>query len=196
MAKINPGNLARSKLTYVLVGALIFGAISVTALRQNYSTMTKLRTAVSVTDEQNGDVEKALQALRAHVHAHMNTSLSSGNSTIKPPIQLKHRYERLQATESERIKTVNSQVTAEAERICGNQFPAGGFNAPRVQCVQNYVQQNAITESSVPDALYKFDFISPSWSPDLAGVSLVVSSALFIVFFMGLAKQQIKKRYF
>jgi hypothetical protein len=184
-----------SRLTYVFILALIFGVISINALRQNYTKMTELRTAVAVADEQNGDVEKALQDLRAHVHGHMNTNLASGNSAIKPPIQLKARYERLKATEVERIKSVNAQVTAEAERICGGQFPGGGFNAPRVQCVQNYVAQNALAESTIADDLYKFDFISPTWSPDRAGISLVISILLSAVFLFGIAWSQIKKRY-
>lgn len=196
MAKINPVQLIKSKLFYVLLLSIIFGLIAVSALRDNYVTMTKLRTAVAVVDEQNGDAEKALQDLRAHVHAHMNTNLSSGNATIKPPIQLKARYERLQATEAVRVRTVNANVTTEGERICGAQYPGGGFNPTRVQCIQDYVGQNAVAESSVADDLYKFDFISPKWSPDLAGFSLVISIGLFIVFLLGTAKLQIKKRYF
>lgn len=175
--------------------AVFFGFVAVGALRSNYSTMAKLRTEVNIADEQNGDIETTLQKLRTHVHSHMNTNLSSGNAAIKPPIQLKHRYERLQTTEAERVKTVNTSVTAEGERTCGAQFPGDGFNPNRVACIQNYVAQNAVKESTVADDLYKFDFVSPSWTPDLAGVSLVMSIGFFAVFFVGVAVIQIKKRY-
>ncbi len=195
MEKINPGHLVKNKLFMTFLLAVLFGFIAVGALRSNYSTMTKLRTEVSIADEQNGDVEVALQKLRSHVHAHMNTNLSSGNSAIKPPIQLKYRYERLQATEAERVKSFNVGVGAEGERICGAQFPNGGFNPERVACIQNYVAQNAIKESAVADDLYKFDFVSPSWTPDLAGISLVISIGFLAVSLVGVAINQIKKRY-
>ena len=196
MAIVNSKNHYGSKLFIVLILAIISGFISVSALRGNYTAMIKLRSAVTVADEQNTDVEKALKDLRTHVYSHMNTNLSSGNASIKPPIQLKARYERLRSQEAERIKSYNASVTSEGERVCGGLYPAGGFNAVRVQCIQSYVAENAITESVVSDDLYKFDFISPAWSPDLAGISMVLSIGFFIVFFSSVAKIQIKKRYF
>lgn len=157
--------------------------------------MVELRNAVNVADKENKDVEKALQDLRAHVHGHMNTNLASGNVAIKPPIQLKYRYERLQAQEAERVKAVNAKVSADGEARCGAQFPSGGFNPARVKCVQDYVATNAVTDSSIADDLYKFDFVSPKWSPDLAGISLVLFIITFTAFLVGLTWIQIKKRY-
>lgn len=167
---------------YFLLTALIFALISIAALRANNTTMLRLRDAVVAADQKNGDVEGALQDLRRHVYGHMNTDLSSGNNAIKPPIQLKARYERLAAADQERLKQANSAVTTQAEATCSAQFPATGYNAPRVACVQEYVRTKASTASTIPDSLYKFDFVSPRWSPDLAGVSLVLSLASFILF--------------
>lgn len=167
---------------YLLVVALVFAALAVHGLRENYSKMADLREAVYVADRQNGDVEAALAKLREHVHAHMNTNLSSGNNAIKPPIQLKARYERLVKTESERVKQLNRQVTARGEQICAQRFPATGYNAPRVDCIQKNFAANAVQEKSIPDSLYKFDFISPRWSPDLAGISILFSAFFFTLF--------------
>lgn len=161
--------------------------ICINALRQNAFTTNKLREAVTVADQQNGDVEKALQDLRRHVYGHMNTNLTTGANPIKPPIQLKYRYERLMAAEQERMKTSNQQVTAKAESVCGQQFPGGGFNAPRVACIQDYVAANAVKAGGVADDLYKFDFVSPRWSPDLAGWSMVVASILGLLFVVRVA---------
>ena len=40
-----------------------------------------------------------------------------------------------------------------------------------------------IEQKNIPDSLYKFDFVSPTWSPDLAGWSLLVAivSGTFLV---------------
>ncbi len=144
--------------------------------------MVKLRSAVYTTDQQNGDVEAALKQLRSHVYGHMNTNLSSGSSAIKPPIQLKARYDRLVAADQESIKGSNAQVSLQGEQICGQRFPAAGFNAPRVACLQEYVGANAVKTRDIPDGLYKFDFISPRWSPDLAGISILLSLVFSILF--------------
>ena len=174
------------KAWYFLVPAVIFGILAVYGLRGNYSTMVELREAVYVADRQDGDVEKALNDLRAHVHGHMNTNLASGSSTIKPPIQLKNRYDKLVAAEEENIKAANRKVSEQGERACAQRFPAAGFNAPRVACIQEYVSANSVKQGEIPDSLYKFDFISPRWSPDLAGISIVLS-AVFILMFAGRA---------
>jgi hypothetical protein len=170
------------KAWYLLLPAIIFALLAVYGLRSNYSTMVKLREAVYVTDQKNGDVETALQKLRAHVYGHMNTDLTSGNNNIKPPIQLKARYERLAGAGNENIKAANQRIQAQGEQICSAQFPAAGFNAPRVECIQDYMSANALKAGQIPDELYKFDFVSPRWSPDLAGLSILFSFIFFTLF--------------
>ena len=173
-------SLTKQKITYVFVASILFFTVGFLAARNNYVVMTELREQVIIADRDNGDVETALAKLREHVYSHMNTDLTSGSNPIHPPIQLKGRYDRLMANEAERVKAENAAVQARGEAICGAQYPAGGFNAPRVACVQNYVSQNAVKENAVAEDLYKFDFVSPAWTPDLAGISLLVGTVLFV----------------
>lgn len=170
------------KAWYFLVPAIIFALLAVHGLRSNYSKMVELREAVYVADQQNGDVEGALAALRSHVHGHMNTNLVSGKNAIRPPIQLKARYDRLMAGENERIQAQNAAISKTGEQICAQAHPAAGFNAPRVACLQDYMSTHAVKTSGVPDNLYKFDFVSPRWSPDLAGFSILLSGIFTILF--------------
>ncbi len=192
----NFNELFKNKILLIFIAGLMFGAISVSALRGNYIKMTELRTAVAVADEQDGDVEKALQNLRHHVISHMNTNLTSGQASIKPPIQLKYRYERLMATDQEQVKAYNSKVTADGEVICGSQYPGGGFNPPRVACVQDYVAKNSKQPGGVADDLYKFDFISPKWSPDLAGITMLISAGLLGVSLLAFVSKRIQRRHY
>src|SRR4051812_43089727 len=83
------------KTWYFFVLCLIFGVIYVFAARSNYVTMTELRQTVYQADQDNRDIEKSLQNLRAYVNAHMNTNLSRDSGTVYPPIQLKYTYDRL-----------------------------------------------------------------------------------------------------
>lgn len=188
-------DIFRSKLLFLSFSvAIIAGVVAVSALRDNYSKMVELRSAVAVADEQNGDVEQALQNLREHVHGHMNTDLTSGPNAISPPIQLKYRYDRLMAAEGDQVKAKNAEIAARGEAICSSRFPASGFNSARVSCVTDYVSANAISESPVAEDLYKFDFVSPRWSPDLAGFSLLVSVLSGLVFTIGVLIKIIKRR--
>lgn len=161
---------------------VLSGFISAIALRENNQEMIKLRSAVYEADRTGGDINAALVKLRAYVHSHMNTNLSAGN-TIKPPLQLKHTYERLQAVEQERVKTVNDRVYTDAQSYCERQNPGLISGRSRVPCVEDYVTTHGVAVGEIPTALYQFDFVSPSWSPDVAGWSLVATSllALFLL---------------
>lgn len=170
------------KSWYFLAASLIFLAIGVQGLRQNNIEAIRLREEVVKADANNKDVEKPLRDLRQHIYSHMNSDLSSGSTTIKQPIQLKNRYERLVAAEAKRTKANNADVQKEAQRVCASRFPAGGFNTARVACVADYLSENAAKEKSIPPELYKFDFVSPAWTADKAGLSLLAAGLLFIIF--------------
>lgn len=174
---------------YFLAAAIIFFLIGIQGLRQNYRTMDSLRRTVVTADQEGGDTEKALGELRTFVASHMNTNLSSGPSPIKPPIQLKAHYERLMAAEKERVKQANAQLTSRAESACQGQFPGQGPNISRVTCVQDYIAQNAVKEREIPSELYKFDFKSPAWSPDKAGIGLLLSSIFTTLFVLRFATE-------
>ncbi len=158
---------------YLLIVALV---VCVAALRNNNQTMVKLRQDVYAADKNNGDVNTALNNLRAYVYAHMNTNLSSGNNNIKPPIQLKYTYQRLYDTQLNAVQSANQQLYTDAENYCQS-INKAYFGTTRVPCVQNYVINHGLkqAEINIPDGLYKFDFVSPTWSPDLAGFSLLLS---------------------
>jgi hypothetical protein len=168
---------------YFLAAGVCFAGVSVYALRQNNLTMISLKEQVAIVDQENGDIESALRNLREHVYGHMNTDLSSGANPIKPPVQLKYEYERLVAAEKERVSAETAKIYTEAQTACEAQFPASFSGGPRVPCIQSYVSSRQVSERPIPDSLYKFDFVSPAWTPDVAGVSMVLSG-LFLVLFL------------
>lgn len=167
-----------------LVLFITSSVVAVYALRHNNQTVIELRQAVYTADEANGDINSALNKLREYVYGHMNTDLSSGGNAIKPPIQLKYTYERLLETQQNKAASENSQLYTEAQNYCQQQIPAGTSGRGRVPCVSEYVASRGLQTSPVPAALYQFDFISPAWSPDLAGWSLV-AAVLSLLAFVG-----------
>lgn len=172
---------------YFLSLAVISGLICVLALRANNEHMVKLRDAVYAADQKGTGVEAALHDLQAYVIAHMNTRLDAGPNAVYPPIQLKYTYDRLVQAQSDQLQQTNSQVYTDAQRYCETQNSVDFSGHNRVPCIEQYVSTHGVKLATIPDALYKFSFISPTWSPDLAGWSMVIailSTLLFVVAFI------------
>jgi hypothetical protein len=155
--------------------------ICVLSLRHNNQAMVKLRDEVYTADKNNSDVNTALNNLRRYVYGHMNTNLSSGNNNIKPPIQLKYTYQRLYDAQANKVQAANQQLYTDAELYCQS-INQAYYGTTRVPCVQNYVVNHGLkaADINIPAGLYQFDFASPTWSPDLAGWSLVLSILLLL----------------
>jgi len=117
---------------YFVVGLIVAGGIAIIALRHNNLTALKLRDHVYQVDKDNGDVETALRQLREYVYGHMNTNLSSGPNAIKPPIQLKYRYDRLVTAEKARVDAANAKVYTDAQNYCEQAVPQGLSGRGRV----------------------------------------------------------------
>lgn len=180
---------------YFLVLALVAGVVCVAALRANNLRMVELRQAVYEADEQDGDIEGALRELREHVYGHMNTNLTSGPNAVHPPIQLKYTYERLVQAQQSSASASNSTIYTEAQQHCERTIPQGVSGSVRLGCIQAYIKQRSpASVQTVPKNLYQFDFVSPAWSPDLAGWSLV-AAVLSAVLALGLWLYQNVLRY-
>lgn len=181
--------LRQVKYAYLLAAFAATGTCFVLAYRNNNLTALKLRDELLAVDKNDGDVEAALKKLRTYTYGHMNAGLSSDNG-VYPPIQLKYRYERLLAEAKATSKPQprnDQQIAADAAAHCG--VAIGVRNA----CVQAYQEKQVTRQqpaTTIPDALYKFDFVSPAWSPDLAGWSLVATLLIGLVLLVRFAAQR------
>jgi len=175
---------------------VISGIVAVYGLRHNNQTMVQLRSEVYATDQAGGDVNGALNTLREYVYGHMNTNLSSGGNAIKPPIQLKYTYERLLEAQQQTASTSSGQIYTDAQAYCQAQIPANVSisGRGRIACVQDYVTGHGVKTTPIPTGLYQFDFVSPTWSPDLAGWSLVISGLTGLGFVASFMIQFLTKR--
>lgn len=185
--------IRKVKVWYLLVPLLVSLVVCLFALRGNNLRMIELRDQVYSADQKGGDVEGSLQVLRAYVYSHMNTQLAN-NSNVYPPIQLKYTYQRLQEAEKQRVKGENDKIYTQAQAYCEQQNPNGFSGRGRVPCIEEYVKSHGVSERKIPDAMYKFDFVSPRWSPDLAGFSLLVTLLLALVLTLRLSAAYILKR--
>lgn len=180
------GHYAVKPWHLLLAATVVSGAVCVVALRDNYAHMVTLRDAVYTADKNDENVTGALQDLQAYVTRHMNTDLAQPNG-VYPPIQLKYTYDRLVQAQGEQLAKVsgqNSAVYTDAQHYCEALFP-GGYVINKIPCIQNYIDAHGVNTKlnlkPIPDGLYKFDFVSPRWSPDLAGWSLLVTVVLLLL---------------
>lgn len=178
----------RVKPWYFLIVTILAIVVAVFALRSNNQQMVVLREKVYSADKANGDTETALRNLQVYVTSHMNTNLTAGKTSVYPPIQLKYTYDRLVEEQSNKTSLTNEQIYTEAQRVCEQQNSRDVSGRNRVPCIQRYVQSktNISQTPTIPDALYKFSFVSPTWSPDLAGWSIVVAILSFLMFIISL----------
>lgn len=172
---------------------IISAIICVFALRHNNQTMVELRNEVYAADKNNDDVNAALNKLRSYIFAHMNTNLSAGNS-IKPPIQLKYTYQRLYDEEYNRIQAANQKIYDRAKTACKPN--TSGYDPVRLACIQNYAVNHGVkgADINIPAGLYQFDFVSPIWTPDLAGWTLLLSILFFIALVIRLVTSRLVRR--
>lgn len=165
---------------YLLVIGVVFLTVGLLAMRQNYTHMVELRDNVYAADKAGKGVNESLQELRGYVGHHMNTSMSAGENGVYPPLQLKYTYDRLVVARSRDASAQNRKVYTAAQDYCEAKIPNGLSGSHRIKCIQDYVTTHSVSAVPIDPALYKFDFYSPTWSPDLAGWSLVLATLSFI----------------
>ena len=171
----------------LLVLFLAVVAFSIHNLRRNNLEMINKRTALYAADKKAVGVDQALNDLRSYVYGHMNTNLANGGNTIKPPIQLKYTYDRLVKAQQKTTAAQTASLEQKARRYCEVHQP-GKY---RQVCFEKYFNQLEVKTQTISPALYQFDFISPTWSPDLAGWTLILAVLLGIIFLVSFIADRI-----
>lgn len=152
------------KVRYLFIAAVVFGVLSIVFLRLNAQHVLDSKEDILLADAQGSDVKPQLEELRQYVFAHMNTSTR---------IELVGSYNR--ALEQER-QSQGGSLYADAQATCDQQ---GVSSVAQAQCVQDYLaQRGGATEPTVDKTAFIYTFAAPSWSPDLAGVSLLLAILL------------------
>lgn len=167
----------RVKTWHLLVLLVLLVLLGAFLLRQNNLGMVELRNLVKQADEENANVESALNDLQHYVTTHMNTSLGEG-------IFLEHSYQRAyDAAVHEAASKVNpnSQAYKDVESRCRQQYVGGGSFSTYLSCIENGLKALAPGSDPLanvkkpPQELFKFNFVSPAWSLDLAGIAVLAA---------------------
>lgn len=179
--------LINIRIRYLGILATILAITTVIGLRANNEQMAKLRTQLYAADKAGVGVQQALNNLDQYVTHNMNTNLYTGTGGVYPPIQLRYTYNRILARYQAEVTSQNKNLYSNAQNYCQTVDPADFSGNSRVPCIESYVTSHAAKLPNIPTSLYEFDFISPIWSPGVAGWSIVllVLDILFILFQLG-----------
>lgn len=196
--------LQQVKTWQLFVILILAGFIAATFLRLNNIEMVQRRTAVLNADKA-GDkeaIKNRLIELQHYVSGHMNANMGT--------IYLEGQYKRdseaanaLAASDS----NPNGNIFKKAQEVCAPRYAnLGHYSLAYQQCVQaeinKYPAASQLTTSlKLPKAdSYRHSFISPLWSFDFAGVSVVACLLIIIIIIgrligLGVLKLILKTRY-
>lgn len=200
--------LQRIKTWQLVVLLLLTGLVAATFLRLNNIGMVERRSAVLAADKHGNvdEIQNRLYDLQRYVNDHMNTDTGR--------IPLDDQYSR----DSKKAKTAaenngdgssNGNVYKKAANVCDPIGITQGWRWPDpryISCVDKELSKYPAAAGPaksihLPDVnLYYHSFISPVWSPDFAGWSLVVCGLISLMILgrlIGLAilKVLLKRRY-
>lgn len=148
-------------------------------LRANNTKAGDLYKLVQAADESGVGTQDALANLQNHVATHMNAS-PLPQLGENAPVQLSKSYERAKAVESIRVTTERQKVTNDGIAICEAQYGTSNL-VTRSNCIAQYGASHPVQpEKQILADLYRYDFVSPFWTPDKAGWLVLVSVVLAI----------------
>ncbi len=185
--------LSQVKTWQLMILLVMVGFISATFLRLNNVGMVERRQAVENADKA-GDVAALTQRLydlQRYVASHMNAHPGK--------IALDHTYKRaydqkLKEYEDQIQNQSNNDVVTKVREACDAKAQAGGYGRFTTQADPRYVACIAEEWEKYPAAKnaniaftppatepYYHTFVSPAWSPDFAGWSLVLTVVIGLI---------------
>lgn len=166
------------QLVLVLV-LLIF--VAATFLRMNNTNMVQRRNAVAAADKSGNiqDITARIYDLQRWSSGHMNAD--SGTFYLQEQY---NRDAQRALTDTASISEESARAHAEAEAVCHPLFQ--GYSVAYMQCflaeLAKHPGSDTLPEPTLPNpALYRYSFVSPLWSPDWAGLSVVACIIVLIV---------------
>ena len=198
----NLRRLQKIKTWQLVVLLILMGFVSATFLRLNNIGMIQRRDAVLAADSAGDDAitQNRLYDLQRFVNDHMNTDLGKG-------IYLETAYKRdVQKAYDEASKETNpnGNIYKKAQEVCAPQFTH--WSVAFVQCSVNELAKypaadNLVGLANLPKAdTYLHSFVSPVWSPDFAGWSVLICVVILLMIFIrivsvGLLKLLLRRHY-
>ncbi|NCU37638.1 hypothetical protein EOL96_01050 [Candidatus Saccharibacteria bacterium] len=170
--------------TWQLVIVLILMLfVSATFLRLNNTGMIERKNAVVAADKTGNieDIQSRIYDLQRYAAAHMNAD--TGVFYLQEQYNRDVKEQALEASNGGSERALEIRKAADA--VCQPLF--SGWSPAYVRCYVNELNKHSADEINsaqlqLPSsAQYRYSFVSPLWSPDFAGWSLLVSAAIVLM---------------
>lgn len=155
--------------------------VAATFLRMNNTGMVQRRNAVSAADKSGNvdDITARVYDLQRWSAAHMNAD--SGTFYLQEQY---NRDAQKALSGASDLSAESAKANAEAEAVCHPQFH--GWSTAYMQCflaeLAKHPSSEKLASPKLPSpSLYRYSFISPLWSPDFAGWSIVACGIIILV---------------
>ena len=155
--------------------------VAATFLRMNNTGMVQRRNAVAAADKVGNvpDTTARIYDLQRWSAAHMNAD--SGTFYLQEQY---NRDAQRALSQSSDLSAASAQANADAEAVCHPQF--NGWSTAYMQCflaeLAKHPSSEKLPEPKLPSpALYRYSFVSPLWSPDFAGWSIIGCLVIIIM---------------
>lgn len=197
--------IEKVKTWQLVILLLMFSFIAATFLRLNNVGMVERRDAVMAADKagDNQIIEQRLYDLQRYVSAHMNTDPGK----IPLEYSYKRAYDQAFNDFQQNIASQsNNDTVAKIREYCDAQAQQGGWGRFTVTADPRYVScineqwdsypaasQVDYTFTAPSTAPYYHTFLSPTWSPDFPGWTLVICGLILLVIIIRLATLGILK---
>lgn len=143
--------------------------------------MVERRNAVYSADKasNNEQIRERLYDLQRYASSHMNAPTGE--------VYLDKKYDRDVHATLERLAASSEQgsVYAEADKICLPRYVQDGFySTAYMLCIKDETSKRfnggePVTKIDAPDpSLYRFEYYSPLWSLDFAGIAVLISGII------------------
>lgn len=157
--------------------------IAATFLRLNNIGMVERRTAVINADNAGDEssVRNRLYDLQRYVSSHMNADMGKG-------VYLEASYKRAVQAAYEKVSSggnPNGNIYKKAQETCAPRFSS--WSLAYVQCTADELGKypagsSLVSSIALPKAdMYLHSFVSPLWTPDFAGFSVLICVVIFII---------------
>ncbi|MFZ2125694.1 MAG: hypothetical protein WA087_02665 [Candidatus Saccharimonadales bacterium] len=175
--------LQRIKTWQLIVVFILMSFVTATFLRLNNVGMVERRNAVINADEKGDDqvTKNRLYNLQKYVSTHMNTDMGQG---VFLTGARKRDAENAYAKASN-DSNPNGNIYKKAQEVCAPQFT--NYSYAYLQCTMNELAKypessDLISHIQLPPAeAYLRVYNSPLWSPDFAGLSVVICVVILIM---------------
>lgn len=187
--------LQKVKTWQLIILLVLMSFVAATFLRLNNIGMVQRRTAVLAADEAGDSeiIQNRLYDLQRYVSDHMNTDLDKGvylETSYKKAVQA--AYET-----ASNDNNPNGNIYKKAQQVCAPQFTH--WSMEYIRCTTGELAKypaasNLVGAIKLPNVnTYKYDFVSPLWSADFAGWSVLICVVILLMIFVRLTSVALLK---